>query len=300
MHTPQASIASTVTMYWLLGPVLSAEVAIDAQGAQGAQLGQDEPVAVEPGGVALTMKRALESFGELEPEMISTSPPILLLNKFASDEEVDALLSLGEQLDYDESQQEQTGGRSAWRTSTTAMCPLPRQVAERSPLLDALYTRASNVTQVPVDNFEPTQLVRYQAGQYYKLHVDDSFEAHAEPAGARVYTMLLFLSTVAPKTGGETVFKYADSVDGGANFRLVLPRKGAALVWPNVLDTDPDERDMTTMHAGAPLKSGVKLAANLWIRQRRYRPADEWSEAERESYAGKIRREQARRDSESR
>lgn len=287
-------------MYWFLGSVLSVEVAVDAQGAQGAQLGQEEPVAVEVGGVALTMRRAMEFFAELEPRMLSTSPPILMLDKFASDEEVDALLSLGERLDFQESLQEKTGGRSAWRTSMTAMCPLPRELTEEKgfPLLEALYKRVSNVTRVPVDNFEPTQLVKYAAQQYYKLHLDDSLEAHAEPAGARVYTMLLYLSTVPADAGGQTVFKYADAVEGGATFRSVVPRKGAAVLWPNVLDADPDARDMSTMHASAPLKHGFKHAANLWIRQRRYRAVDEWSEAERASYTDKIRREQARRDSE--
>ena len=70
--------------------------------------------------------------------------------------------------------------------------------------------------------------------------------------------------------GGETLFKYAVGSDG--KMLTVRPRRGRALVWPNTLDSDPLQRDPHGFHAGAPLRSGRKLAMNQWIRQRPWRP----------------------------
>ena len=91
----------------------------------------------------------------------------------------------------------------------------------------------------------------------------------------RIYTLLVYLNDVDAGAGGETVFKYADGA-----WKKVLPRKGRALLWPNTLDTDPAARDHATMHAAAPLRHGVKHAANLWLRQRKFQLDAAWSSSE--------------------
>ena len=73
-----------------------------------------------------------------------------------------------------------------------------------------------------------------------------------------------------PGAGGETIFKYGNGPDG--KMLTVRPRAGRALLWPNTLDSEPLQRDPNGFHAGAPLKSGRKLAVNQWIRQRTWQP----------------------------
>jgi prolyl 4-hydroxylase len=103
-----------------------------------------------------------------------------------------------------------------------------------------VHTQA-NLTRVPRSHFEPTQLVEYQPGQYYKMHSDYLGEQADNP---RVYTLLVYLTGASD--GGETVFKYAGP-EGKMLF--VAPKPGRALLWPNTLDSNPRERDPQ----GAPL-----------------------------------------------
>jgi prolyl 4-hydroxylase len=71
-----------------------------------------------------------------------------------------------------------------------------------------------------------------------------------------VLTFFLYLSDV--EEGGETVF-----TELGIK---VKPKKGRALLWPSVLDADPESQDPRTLHAAAPVVAGTKYAANAWIR----------------------------------
>jgi hypothetical protein len=53
------------------------------------------------------------------------------------------------------------------------------------------------------------------------------------------------------------------------NLNLVVqPKKGSALIWPSVLDEDPNKKDERTEHGALPVKKGVKYGANAWIHQR--------------------------------
>ena len=45
----------------------------------------------------------------------------------------------------------------------------------------------------------------------------------------------------------------------------VQPRRGAALLWPSVLDADPNERDDRTEHESVAVVAGTKFAANYWL-----------------------------------
>jgi prolyl 4-hydroxylase len=73
--------------------------------------------------------------------------------------------------------------------------------------------------------------------------------------GPRILTFFLYLSDV--EEGGETVF-----TELGIK---VKPKKGRALLWPSVLDEDPQSQDPRTLHAAAPVVAGTKYAANAWM-----------------------------------
>jgi prolyl 4-hydroxylase len=57
---------------------------------------------------------------------------------------------------------------------------------------------------------------------------------------------------------------------GGTNFPnldvTVMPKKGRALLWPSVLDSDPSSKDDRTAHQALPVEAGTKFAANgTWL-----------------------------------
>ena len=61
---------------------------------------------------------------------------------------------------------------------------------------------------------------------------------------------------------------------GGTNFPqldiTVMPKKGRALLWPSVLDSNPMKKDGRMMHQALEVEEGIKYAANGWIHMHDY------------------------------
>lgn len=53
---------------------------------------------------------------------------------------------------------------------------------------------------------------------------------------------------------------------GGTDFPdlelTVMPKRGSALIWPSVLDSDPNAKDFRTQHQALPVETGTKYGAN--------------------------------------
>ena len=45
----------------------------------------------------------------------------------------------------------------------------------------------------------------------------------------------------------------------------VRPKRGRALLWPSVLDADPNARDDRTEHEAVTVTGGQKFSANYWL-----------------------------------
>lgn len=62
---------------------------------------------------------------------------------------------------------------------------------------------------------------------------------------------------------------------GGTNFSkvgiTVKPKKGRAVLWPSVLDGEPNEEDFRSEHQSLPVIEGVKYGANVWLHQRDFK-----------------------------
>ena len=67
------------------------------------------------------------------------------------------------------------------------------------------------------------------------------------------------------------VFLYLNDVEegGGTHFKgldiTVQPKTGRAVVWPSVLDQDPDRKDPRTHHEALPVIKGVKYGGRCRI-----------------------------------
>jgi len=131
-----------------------------------------------------------------------------------------------------------------------------------SDLLHEVSKRFSILVQMPIRNAEQFQVVHYGPGAEYKPHFD-SFDENSEsgkqawePGGQRMITALLYLNDV--EAGGATHFpELGVSID---------PKKGDVLVFHNCL---PESTIIhpRSLHAGMPVESGEKWAANLWFRE---------------------------------
>lgn len=136
------------------------------------------------------------------------------------------------------------------RTSDLSGFPWPLE----NPAIHALNRRLAGLSGTKVDQGEPLQVLRYRAGQEYKPHVD----AVPGYANQRFLTMLVYLND--NYKGGETKFLKTGLTLKG--------KRGDALLFRN---TNADgSTDEMAMHAGLPVKGGVKLLASRWIRESKF------------------------------
>lgn len=45
----------------------------------------------------------------------------------------------------------------------------------------------------------------------------------------------------------------------------MTPKKGRAVLWPSIYNSDPMRSDKRMMHEAMPVDAGIKFGANAWI-----------------------------------
>jgi len=214
-----------------------------------------------------------ETYKQYEPRVISSpgkefgaehdGPWIVVFDSFLSDYEINALIN-GARFDGFKRSTDQgavvagSGEKekkiSSHRTSSNAWC---MRECEQLPGVESATKRIEDFTGIPRNNYESFQILKYNVGEYYKPHHDSSGAKDSSVSGHRIMTFFLYLNDVPE--GGETRFTNLDI--------SVQPKKGRALVWPSVLNEDPNKSDSRMYHEARPVIKGIKYAANHWIHQ---------------------------------
>jgi prolyl 4-hydroxylase len=152
---------------------------------------------------------------------------------------------------------------SSGRTSSNAWC---QDACVSDPVVANLTERISKLVTVPVKNFESFQVLQYKIGQKYDSHHDSSDETRHDLSGPRIFTFFIYLSDV--EEGGETFFDKLGV--------KVKPQRNMVVMWPSVLDDEPNKVDWRTTHAALPVIKGEKLAANIWMHLRDFTTPNLW------------------------
>jgi len=190
-------------------------------------------------------------------------PWIIYIDNFISDEQCNKLSEFGHSIGYEQSRdvgkKKFDGTYDAvannGRTSKNAWCS---EKCMADPAVEQVLNKIKNATGIPIVNQEQLQLLRYEVGQFYRSH-HDFISHHVErQSGPRILTFFLYLNDV-PK-GGGTKFTDLDIT--------VFPKKGRALLWPSVLDSDLNTIEPLTHHEALSVEEGVKFGANAWIHLR--------------------------------
>jgi prolyl 4-hydroxylase len=185
------------------------------------------------------------------PERLSDSPDAVRFPAFFTAAECDYLAGLAEpMLEPAIVLDPRTNRpiRDPVRTGNVAAFPL----AIENPAVRALNRRIAAASGTEAAQGEPLQVIAYRPGQQYRAHVD----AIAGADNQRILTMLVYLND--GYEGGETRFL----PDGP----IVRGNKGDALLFRNV--TPSGQPDPASRHAGQIVRSGRKLIASRWIRER--------------------------------
>ena len=137
-------------------------------------------------------------------------------------------------------------------------------VDPRDPFVKKISRRIDDLLGLDPSWGERIQGQRYLPGQQFQQHNDWFFTnagywpTESQRGGQRSWTTMVFLNDV--EEGGSTDFT-----------RLGLsiePKQGALLAWNNA---DPEGvPNEWTMHAGTPVKAGVKYIITKWYRTRRW------------------------------
>jgi prolyl 4-hydroxylase len=187
------------------------------------------------------------------------TPRIVVLGNVLSDEECDAIVQYSEPRLQRSLVVADPDGRVAVHENRTSLGAEFRR--SELPVIARIEKRLAALAQWPVERGEGLQILRYGPAEEYKPHFDwidpnlPGLSRHLQGGGQRLATFVLYLSQV--EAGGATSFP-AIGLD-------VMPQKGSALFF---LNTDPQGvPDQLTLHAGAPVVSGVKFVANKWLRQ---------------------------------
>jgi len=231
-----------------------------------------ESEALAPGTMNATFERVMSDYAHLEPEMVSSDPPVILFHRFLSDSEAGAFVSHGkgkyaESLGVGMTKDGKMGDvKTEIRTSAHTWCQSIDCLSD--PAVRAVVARVHDLTQTPEANGEFAQLVYYRACPeeghpncaFYRRHSDYIEGDRYKVQGVRIYTIFMYLNDVPE--GGAT--RFTDLPSGPITFQ---PVRGKAILWPSVLEDKPHERDPRTHHEALPVTRGEKFGANFWIHQ---------------------------------
>ena len=208
-------------------------------------------------------------YQKYKPVVVSRPPEgpwLLMFERVISDLEAERLIELGGDLGYERStdvgelQPDGTYSKNenSGRTSTNTWCI---DKCYTDPIAVRVMQRIENITGIPELNSENLQLLQYGPNQYYREHSDYIPFQLNRPTGVRILTFYMYLNDV--EEGGGTSFPRLNVT--------VTPKRGRAVLWPSVLNHNPNKKDPRTNHEALPVIKGVKYGANAWIHQRDFK-----------------------------
>lgn len=200
---------------------------------------------------------------EVSPVLDKSLPPwIITFDNFISADEAQTLIDLGHEAGYERSRDVGAqkfdgsfdGQESTRRTSENAWCSAMKGCRQHA-VVQRIMNRMAEVLGIPVENSEDLQLLKYEVGQFYRAHHDYIHYQKDRQCGPRILTFFLYLSDV--EAGGGTHFpKLGHTIEA---------KRGRALLWPSILDSDPSKEDSRTTHEALSVEVGTKFAANGWV-----------------------------------
>eukprot|EP00568_Trieres_chinensis_P011318 CAMPEP_0183301536 /NCGR_PEP_ID=MMETSP0160_2-20130417/7617_1 /TAXON_ID=2839 ORGANISM="Odontella Sinensis, Strain Grunow 1884" /NCGR_SAMPLE_ID=MMETSP0160_2 /ASSEMBLY_ACC=CAM_ASM_000250 /LENGTH=498 /DNA_ID=CAMNT_0025464173 /DNA_START=17 /DNA_END=1513 /DNA_ORIENTATION=- len=195
-------------------------------------------------------------------------PWFLSFDNFLTDEESARIIAHGERKGFGRSEEVSKKPKpdgsheilvSAHRTSYNTWCD---KACEDDPLIQGVMERIAHLTGIPEPNYESLQVLRYENGQRYGEHADYIPYQKERPCGVRILTLFMYLNDEFE--GGETKFRFMHDMK-------ITPKKGKAVLWPNVLNVSPNEEDQLFDHEALPVTEGTKYAANVWLHMRDFK-----------------------------
>jgi len=141
-----------------------------------------------------------------------------------------------------------------------------------NPLIAKIEQKIADITNIPIENGEAIQALRYREGEHYRVHwdfFDPNYNQNLQVlarGGQRISTFMIYLNDVSE--GGETHFPRVPNEERTDSLK-VKPKAGRACMWWNVDEQGNLDRD--TFHEGIdPAPGQEKWVINKWLRERTF------------------------------
>lgn len=197
--------------------------------------------------------------GKIQGSVINDDPRVVLFTDFVSRQEVEHLLQLCEgrwerslvsKGKVSELHGPNTtncsgtyGEEGVGETRTSSSVHLE---FEESYVVERIAARVAAVTGHSLEHVEPLVALRYEPGQFFKMHHDGAM---------RPATVFVYLTGIEPGAGGTTHFP-------NLGFE-VTPVACTALMWHNRQENGA--ADYRVQHEAKPVAEGVKYAMNCFV-----------------------------------
>ena len=160
---------------------------------------------------------------------------------------------------------------SVFFTNILSKHPIPQALEAR--MFTVVNCVAAAVGRKPLDLVEATQIIKYNEGDYYALHRDNTL-SDSKSILTRAATLIIYLNSSC--TGGETFFPNGDAVpnhhleEAGVQYQArgrfgIRPVQGQALLFWSALGNGNE--DLAALHAARPVVSGEKWVATRWFEE---------------------------------
>jgi prolyl 4-hydroxylase len=221
------------------------------------------PAAFRPDPIRLPAQGQFDFEGHrLGIGFVMRSPAVALIEHVLSDAECDELIERSRpRLQRSGVVDRDSGASVVSKVRTSTGTHFERGDGET---IARIERRLARLIDLPIERFEPIQILQYQPGHEYRAH-QDYFEpddpgsrVQTPRGGNRIASFVIYLNTVPE--GGETHFP-----DLGLSVRA---RRGAAVYFEYM--NARSELDPRCLHAGRPVLKGEKWIATKWVRVGRY------------------------------
>ncbi|CAI5963282.1 unnamed protein product [Closterium sp. NIES-65] len=211
--------------------------------------------------------------GLVIPEVVSWEPRVFLLKSFLSWQECEALKAMARKALESSTVVDSSSGKSYRSEVRTSSGMFLSHSDSAQPLVKRIEERIAAFSNVPPQNGELIQILKYEHGQHYLPHPDYfSDQVNVRRGGQRVATMLMYIE--APEDGGQTIFPNAggsSKCECGGEMKegiCVRPVKGDAVLFWNV-DFE-GKVDPKSLHGSCDVLKGEKWSATKWMRQHEF------------------------------
>eukprot|EP00927_Polykrikos_kofoidii_P056972 TRINITY_DN51069_c0_g1_i1.p1 TRINITY_DN51069_c0_g1~~TRINITY_DN51069_c0_g1_i1.p1 ORF type:complete len:322 (+),score=53.45 TRINITY_DN51069_c0_g1_i1:67-966(+) len=247
---------------------LEQKVADMSLGEESGKVDESGEVKVQTQKIAVRVGHFVQGPDAIQAQTICEDPHMVLYENFVSEEEVQHILKLADgrweqsktskgtesQLLASKLEGENAGSYGEQTTSSTRTSMSVRLTWAESVVIDRISARVASVTGYDVSFVEPLVLLKYEKGEFFKVHHDGAM---------RPATVFIYLNDIPEGGGGETLFH-------NLGFQI-KPKAHTALMWYNrAEDGSADER---MQHEAKPLLAGTKYGINCFVSIHKQRDA---------------------------